>query len=108
MKKLKILPPTLREKKRYIRVQIVSEGEISKTEFKKTLKQNSIKYFGLIYSTLLGIKLVKFDKNYAIIRCNHDMVQETLFILGTINQINSKKTVFKITKISGTIKSLKD
>jgi len=47
----------------------------------------------------MGIKIIKFDKQKGIIRCNHLEKENAIKLLNSINQINTIGT-------SGTIKAL--
>ncbi|OYT42101.1 MAG: hypothetical protein B6U78_02030 [Candidatus Aenigmarchaeota archaeon ex4484_224] len=106
--KLKILPSSLREKKRYIKIEVLEE-KIDLNEFEKKIKEIGRKIFGEFYFGDFSLKFVKnLCKNkFFVLRCSHLFVQHILFLLGFIEEINGKKIIIKVHKISGTLKSIK-
>ena len=58
MTKLKILPPTLREKKRYIAFNLYSETKIKRDEIITFLWNNLINIYGEIESSKINLLLI--------------------------------------------------
>ena len=58
MTKLKILPPTLREKKRYIAFNLYSETKIKRDEIITFLWNNLINIYGEIESSKINLWLI--------------------------------------------------
>ena len=112
IKHLKVLIPTLREKKRYVAVRIISEETITYEELEKAFWETLHKVFGHVGSAYFSVWILKdtFNENkkFFIIKCNHLSLPFVLSTLGFIKQINNKKVTFEIVKISGTIKSIRE
>lgn len=110
IKRLKVLLPTLRERKRYILVKIICDKDLSYEEIERGFWDAILKSFGRL-AFLTGFKILKdtFDKNKKtlIIKCNHLSKYFVVFALGNIEEINGKKCIIKFLKISGTIKRVK-
>jgi len=113
MKKLKILPPTLREKKRYISFQIISEkGEtFTYSDLEAAIWNTMLDFLGEYGVSKTSVWLMKDcwnpRKQIGIIRCNHKSVQPVVATLGLIDRLGDNRITFKILNISGTIKSIK-
>ena len=114
MKKLKILPPTLREKNRYISFQVISERgeEFSYSDLEAAIWNVTLDFLGEYGVSKTSIWLLKdcWDqkKQIGILRCNHNSVQVVIAALGLIDRLGDNRVTFKIFKISGTIKSIKE
>lgn len=111
MKNLKTLPPTLREKKRYIAFQIISEEPISYSDLESAIWNTMLDFLGEYGVSKTSVWLLKecWDekKQTGIIRCNHLSVQKILASLGMVQRLGDNRTTFKILKVSGTMKGLK-
>ena len=113
MKNLKILPPTLREKKRYISFQIISEkGEIfTYSDLEAAIWNTMLDFLGEYGVSKTSVWLLKDcwnpRKQIGIIRCNHKSVHAVVATLGLIDRLGDNRITFKILNISGTIKSIK-
>jgi ribonuclease P/MRP protein subunit POP5 len=114
MKKLKILPPTLREKKRYIAFQVISEESetFSYSDLEQAIWNTSLDFLGEYGVSKTSIWLMKdcWDQNkqMGIIRCNHKSVHSVITSLGLISRLGDTKITIKILKVSGTIKTVKN
>jgi len=108
MKNLKILPPTLREKKRYISFKVISEEPVEYSDLESAVWNVMLDFLGEIgvSKTSFWLMKEKWNKNkqMGIIRCNHKSVQDVLATLGLIERLGDNRIIFKISKVSGTIK----
>ncbi|MEM7819065.1 MAG: Rpp14/Pop5 family protein, partial [Candidatus Aenigmatarchaeota archaeon] len=109
-KKLKTLIPTLRERERYIAFQVISENPINYIDLEKNLwdvMEEFLGEYGLSKTSLWLIKNLYNPKSQTgVIRCNHKSLTQVLACLGLISRVGESRVVFKILKISGTIKGL--
>jgi RNase P/RNase MRP subunit POP5 len=112
MKKLK-LSPTLRERKRYIHFQIISEKgeEFAYSDLESAIWNTILDFLGEEGVSKTSVWLIKdlwdYKKQTGILRCNHKSVQDVLSSLGLIDRLGDNRITFKILRISGTIKSIK-
>ncbi|MHA1860424.1 MAG: Rpp14/Pop5 family protein [Candidatus Asgardarchaeia archaeon] len=113
MKNLKILPPTLREKKRYIAFQVISEEgeEFSYSDLESAIWNKLLDFLGEYGVSKTSVWLLKDtweqDKQIGILRCNHKSVQPVIASLGLIDRLGDNRITIKILNISGTINSIK-
>ncbi len=121
--KLKILPPTLRDKKRYIAFEIISQGSLGREDVISIFLEASQDLYGAcgtgkfeLWVVLLwrcdtgGLeKVAREDNNEhkmkGILRCRRDEVDSVRAIILTITKFRGKRVVFHTLGISGTIKS---
>ncbi len=107
--KPKYLPPTLREKHRYIAFQLVGERPFRKEEVKKAVWEASLSTLGVLGSAKAKPWFIKFDEKSqtGIVRVDRKHVEELRFALTLVTEINGSKAIFRTLGVSGTIKRLK-
>ena len=54
----------------------------------------------------MGIRLIKFEDNKGIVKCNHIEKDNTINLLRSINEVLSSKIMINTLGTSGTIKAL--
>jgi ribonuclease P/MRP protein subunit POP5 len=108
--RLKILLPSLRERKRYILFKTISEEPINYDLFKNLLNSTILKFYGELTFGRFSFKFLDERWNekeqIGIIKCNHKFVPNIIVALGLLQRIGESRINVKILKISGTIKSL--
>jgi ribonuclease P/MRP protein subunit POP5 len=113
-KKMKILKPTLREKERYIAFQVLSEEgeELNYSDLEAAIWNTMLDFLGEEGVSKTSVWLMKdcWDQKTqkGILRCNNKSVQEVIASLGLIDRLGDNRITFKILKISGTIKSIRE
>ena len=113
MKRMKVLPLSLREKKRYIAFQVISEEgeEFTYSDLESAIWNTALDFLGEYGVSKTSLWLLKdcWDrkKQIGILRCNHKSVQEVIASLGLIDRLGDNRVTLKILKISGTIKGVK-
>lgn len=99
------------ERQRYLLFKIFAEKNqsITKKDLEGLIWSKFKELFGLIMSSRVGLYLTHFDEKdmIGIIRCNHRYLKLTRVALGTISEFQNRKLFVNISKISGTIKNLK-
>ena len=110
IKRLKILIPTLRERKRYFLIKFYSESDLEIDEIKNEILKTFLKLYGEIFSKLTSLKILENSYNKKektlILKCSVLAKHFVSFVLGKIKEINGKNLLIRILKISGTIKRL--
>ncbi|PTD93844.1 hypothetical protein C9439_05535 [archaeon SCG-AAA382B04] len=107
LKKLKNLPPSMKNKKRYIAIKLEVEESLSRNEFVKGIWNNAISLIGDYGVAKTGLWVHDFDGKFAIIECNHKKTKKISSILSAIYEIENKKVRIDKLGESGTIKKLK-
>lgn len=104
---MKFLKKSLREKKRYIELELTANVDIKsfENEFEKKFKELvGEKGFGEA-NPLLIRNLWK--KNKGVLRVNHKHVTSAKVTLTTVREINNKQIIVKTGKVYGTLKKIK-
>lgn len=108
--KLKILSPSLRERERYISFRIIAEEPVLYSDLEAGIWQTLLEFYGELGMTKMSVWLVKnlWDekKQIGVIRCNNKSTSKVIAGLGLITRLGDVRIIFKILKVSGTIKSL--
>lgn len=113
MKRLKPLMPSLRERKRYLAYEIISEHQITdfndvSDEFWRQISNT----LGQLGAAKAGIRLL--DDTYdseiqrGLIRVSHTDVDELRFALMNVTSINDTKALVRSVGVSGIIKKAKE
>jgi len=113
LKNLKILPPTLRERKRYIAFQVIPETNENFTysDLEAGVWNTMLDFLGEEGVSKTSFWLLKDTWNpkigTGIIKCNHKSTEVIIASLGLIDRLGDNRICFKILGVSGTIKGLK-
>ncbi|MEM7826263.1 MAG: Rpp14/Pop5 family protein [Candidatus Aenigmatarchaeota archaeon] len=110
MKKPKTLIPTLREKERYVKFKVISEQPISYVDLESAIWNLFLDFYGELGVSEISLWVIKnlWDEKeqVGVIKCNNKSVQKVLTGLNFIQRLGDSRVIFKILKISGTIKGL--
>jgi|GEM_PF-717361 len=102
---LEPLLPTLKFKRRYIAVEVLSNINVSRETFIRSVFSNSCSFLGDAGVAKSGLSVLGFENNKGIIRCNHKFVQKVICALSLITNIDGSDAIVKIAGVGGTIKS---
>lgn len=109
--RLKILMPTLRERDRYISFQIISDEHITYSDLEAAIWNQLLDFYGEYGVSKTSMWLIKNLYNekeqIGVIRCNNKSVSQVIAGLGLISRLGDIRVIFKILKVSGTIKGLR-
>lgn len=109
MSKIKTILPSLKEKKRYIGFEVVSNINFKFDDIKKEINKNILKMFGEKGYSKAGIMFIDTNKqNKGIIKTNNKEVVNTRAALTLVNEINNKKAMIKCRKVSGILNKIKN
>ena len=98
------LLPSLREKKRYLAFEMLSEGAISRRDFIDELNRSASSLLGDMGSSECGIKMLSFDRTGGIVRCAHTRTEHTRAVLATVNRVRGVRVAVHVIGSSGTVK----
>ncbi len=101
--KIKTLP-TLRDKKRYLAIEVTAEQTINRQQLFNELLESVASLFGDKGISEINPKLMSYDGRFGIIRCTREKTQETRAALACINNIRRIRVSILVLGISGTIK----
>jgi ribonuclease P/MRP protein subunit POP5 len=106
---MKRLPPTLRERKRYVAFKIFCDEPIAKDELTRTVWTRALSLLGEIQASSIGLWVIDFSEEVqeGFLVCRNEALWKIKAILAFIGDINGKRVHICVTGVSGTIKALK-
>ena len=105
---LKPLLPSLKEKKRYIAFEVLSDNEINQEEAYKAIENNSKDYLGSLgLSKASFLPLNIWKNNRGIIKVAHKEADNMKASLTLIKNINQKNVVIRSIGVSGVLNKAK-
>ncbi len=108
MKKIKPLLPTLREKKRYLVYEVISQNNITNTDLSKPILNQFSRLYG--ETGLAGAGLIfindKYNKslNRGMVRVAHNYVKNLKAALAFVNEIDGNKSILRSVGVSGILR----
>ncbi|NQU99066.1 hypothetical protein HQ533_06425 [Candidatus Woesearchaeota archaeon] len=109
MVKLKPLLPTLKEKKRYLVYEVLSENNLKKDLSREIVKKVA-SLLGIFDSAKAGIQSVEYDskKQKGVLRVTVKGVDKLKTSLALINLLNDEEVTIRTIGVSGILKKAKD
>jgi len=109
MEKPKILPPTLRMRKRYIAFEIISNKNINYNDMLNAFWDSMLELFGETGAAESHTWIIKnlYDGKKGVLRCKYDMVEKVRAALTFIKMIGDSPIIIKVLGVTGTIKTCK-
>jgi ribonuclease P/MRP protein subunit POP5 len=101
---LKRLLPSLRAKKRYLAFELVSEGQVSRSDLVKEVMSSASSLLGDVTASECDIRVLGFEDWKGIIQCSHTKVKETRASLATLTRVGGKRATLHVLGTSGTVK----
>lgn len=99
---------TLKEKKRYIRFQVICEENFKREEIVTDIWNSCLEFLGEFGASRTSLWVHEYENKEGIVSCNTRSVDEIIMCLSLVEEIGNKKVHIKITGVSGTIKGFKD
>jgi ribonuclease P/MRP protein subunit POP5 len=106
--KQKRLLPSLREKKRYVAYEVLTESKFTSHQIKETIILNFKELFGTDGLSKAGLDFVDFEDNKGIIRVSNkslDMLKATFCF---VRKLNKDDIVLRSLGVSGILKKVKN
>jgi ribonuclease P/MRP protein subunit POP5 len=107
------LPPSLRERRRYLLFEVMSERELDKRELLKDIWDSLYSLYGDVGASESKLWLIDYrvrgntNRGVGILRCAHDRVDKVRASLACIHSVNGARAGIRVIKTSGTIKGVK-
>jgi len=109
---LKPLPPTLRERNRYLAFELIPDlnsgrdENLSRDEMIKAIQRSCLNFLGEVGTSKTGLWLMDWDtkRKKGILKVSHKSVDEVRASLALIKDIKKKPCIFHILGVSGTVK----
>ncbi len=113
MTRLNPLPPSMRERERWVVFRVIMEGDdpLPLNKAVNTIWKACMENFGTVgcakFMLWVPSNLYDEKKRAGIIRCTSKTVENLRFALSTIKEVDGKPAVFHVLGVSGTIKRAK-
>ena len=105
------LPPTLRERRRYIAFNVLSENKINFNDLSNSIWHSILNLLGERGAAESEIWISKTiydeEKQIGLIRCSHLSVESVRAALALIERIGDVRVIVKVLGISGTMNAAK-
>jgi len=109
------LPPSLRERRRYLRFEVIGEREIDKRELMKEIWNSLYSLYGDVGVSESKLWLIDYRGEedcevgdakcgLGVLRCAHDKVEEVRASLACIHSVNDARVGIRVVRTSGSIK----
>ena len=106
--RLKPLLSSLKEKKRYVAFEVISDNKINYADTSSAIIENYKKYFGLIGMAKSNLVMLNDWKNQkGIIKVNNKHVDELKSSLALIKNINNHNVIVRCIGVSGMINKVR-
>ena len=107
--KMKPILPSLKEKKRYIVFEVISDKKVSQREIGDGIRNNIAKFLGELGIAKAGFVLMKdtIKGNKGIIRTNVKYQDEVKMALALIKNLGKEKVIVNVIGVSGILKKAK-
>ncbi len=104
--KLKPILPSLKEKKRYLSFEIISENSIPANEVEKEVYDSTLNFLGTFEAGKASLMFLndKYSSNNGIIKTNNKYVDKVRTALALIKTIDNKDVIVRTRVVSGTLK----
>ncbi len=103
---MKNLPSSLRERKRYVAFEVLSEEKIDRSELINELWSSTSSLLGDVGASLCHLWVLNFDGQRGILRCAHDKTSLVRAALATINSVHGIRVGIHVLGTSGTVKKI--
>ncbi len=106
---MKPLLPSLKEKKRYVVFEIISDKKIAQKDLEKGIQENVTKFLGELGIAKSGFILLKdaTKGNKGIIRTNVKYQDEMKMALSLIKTMGKEKAIVNVIGVSGILNKAK-
>ncbi|HDJ37774.1 MAG TPA: ribonuclease P [Methanosarcinales archaeon] len=107
------LLPSLRERRRYLAFEMLSENAITRRDFNRELERGALSLLGDSGASECRMSLLLFDgaqgkgRGWGIIRCVHTHTLETRAAIATICEVGGSRVAVRVIGTSGTVKGAK-
>ena len=107
---LKPIKPSLKEKKRYVVFDVISDSKINADELVNCINKRCFEFMGILHFAKAGVLILKnqFSDHKGMLRVNHKYVDHIKAALMMITKINNKKVNIRAIGVSGILKKARE
>ncbi len=97
----------IREKKRYVLVEVLSFGEVEINEVLRSLKKEFLNFLGEKDFGKAKLRVIQATNKFVIFRVSHRFVDELKVCLSLMRDVNNKFINLAVIYVSGSLKKLR-
>lgn len=105
--RIKSLPSSLRERRRYIAFAVESDFELSAREVHSALFKSTVSLIGEVGVSELSLRVIEAKPTSLIVGCNHLAVSKVIACAALVGEINGKAVHLCSLGVSGTLRALR-
>lgn len=107
--KIKRILPSLREKKRYVAFEVISDQKLNRDEVNEAIFDANLGYLGELDCAKANLSIFGYDEKAkkGIIKVNNHYIDYVKASLALIKRIKNSKVIIKTIGVSGILKKLK-
>jgi ribonuclease P/MRP protein subunit POP5 len=102
-----MMKKTLREKRRYILFELISEESFKREEMVTGIWNSCLEFLGELGVSRTSLWVHAYANNEGVVSCNTRSIDDIIVCLSLTQEIGGKKTKIRVKNVSGTIKGLK-
>ncbi|KXS40490.1 ribonuclease P [Methanolobus zinderi] len=102
---MKILPPTLRDGRRYLAFELIAEGPVKRDDLIREIFSAAGSLLGDVGASECAIRLLAFEDMKGVVRCSPERTSNTRAVLATIRDVRGTRVLFHVLGISGTVRA---
>ena len=108
-KSMNPIPLSLRDKKRYLVFELITEQNLFGKDVNFALKNHLLKLFGELGLSKMNYQFIQFNEKSkkGILKCRHTAVDDLKAGVLLLKEVNGIKVLPKTLKTSGTVKKAK-
>ncbi len=108
--RLKPVLPSLREKKRYIAFEILSENQLNYEDVERSMLEVSHSFLGELGCSKAGIRMMEdqYSNNKGIVKVSHKYVDHMKGVFTMIDHIKNNDVIVRSTKVSGILRKARN
>lgn len=98
-----------RLKRRYLAVQVESEGSFSRKDFMDAVWKALLQLFGEYGASKTNLALIEYDvrSKRGILRCSHDAIDMVRAAVSCVSKLDETLIAIHVLRVSGTLKALR-
>ncbi|RZN63063.1 MAG: hypothetical protein EF811_01215 [Methanonatronarchaeia archaeon] len=102
-----VLPPSLRDSRRYIAVHVVSSGPLERKDLVGGVWSEAVSVLGDVRAGETGLWIYGFDGQHLVVGCFDGYVGEVAGVLACVRRVGGFDVRLDVVGVSGTMRKLK-
>ncbi|MFH1403224.1 MAG: Rpp14/Pop5 family protein [Candidatus Altiarchaeota archaeon] len=106
----KPVPPTLRERNRYLVFEAISDSQFDRKAVVNSLWNSMLRLYGEVGASETSIWIMDWDegKSRGIVKVNHKAIDRARAAIGLVGDIGGKSVILRVITVSGTLKKARE